>query len=130
MRAIHQIILHSSNTDIGTADSISKMHKVRGMKECGYHFIVERDGLVNKGRDVALVGEHTTGHNLDSIGICVVGKEDFTESQLISLGSLMQALLSTYSTVGRVIRHKDLADDACWFVESEMFDKPQSIITE
>ncbi|CAE7866145.1 unnamed protein product, partial [Symbiodinium necroappetens] len=44
-----------------------------GLLDIGYHFIIERDATVVETRDRHLIGTHTPGHNLDSIGICLVG---------------------------------------------------------
>ena len=74
--SIKRIIVHSSATragyDIGR-DEIHGWHKARGFVAIGYHFVIRRDGSIEKGRDIACVGAHAKGHNLDSIGICMVG---------------------------------------------------------
>ena len=49
------IVIHCTQTpdtmDIG-ADEIKKWHKNRGFDTIGYHFVIRRDGHVEKGRDI------------------------------------------------------------------------------
>jgi hypothetical protein len=45
----------------------------RGWKDIGYHFLIDRDGTVAKGRPVEQVGAHTMDHNVGSIGISLFG---------------------------------------------------------
>jgi len=39
----------------------------------GYHYVVDLQGNVHKGRCITQVGAHVKGHNKTSIGICYVG---------------------------------------------------------
>ena len=100
---IKRIIVHSSATragmDVGR-DEIHQWHKERGFVAVGYHFVIRRDGSIEKGRDITCVGAHAKGHNLDSIGICMVGglsenrgpEDNFTDAQFKSLLSLIDWL--------------------------------------
>lgn len=76
MRTINKIYVHYSATyedqNFGVAD-IRKMHLARGFNDVGYHYIVKRDGTVEKGRDLNTVGAHVKGDNTNSIGICGIG---------------------------------------------------------
>jgi len=101
--SIKRIIVHSSATraglDIGR-DEIHQWHQKRGFVAVGYHFVIRRDGSIEKGRDIACVGAHAKGHNLDSIGICMVGglsenrgpEDNFTDAQFKSLVTLIDWL--------------------------------------
>jgi N-acetylmuramoyl-L-alanine amidase len=39
----------------------------------GYHYVIEGDGSVRRGRAPNTMGAHAKGANSDSIGICIVG---------------------------------------------------------
>lgn len=91
-RQIDKLIIHCAATppdmDIGV-DTIRKWHLERGFNDIGYHYVIKRDGSVEDGRPINLVGAHVAGHNTGSIGICLVGGVDrknkpesnFTEEQ-------------------------------------------------
>jgi N-acetylmuramoyl-L-alanine amidase len=53
---------------------ITRWH-VQGNKwnAIGYHWIIDRDGAIAKGRDENTVGAHVAGYNTGSIGICLIG---------------------------------------------------------
>jgi hypothetical protein len=65
-----------------TADNIRHWH-VRGnkWKDIGYHFIVRKDGTIEKGRADDIIGAHVRGHNSGSLGIVWVGRWHFNEAQ-------------------------------------------------
>lgn len=77
MRKINDLIVHCAATydtmDIGVKE-IRKVHvDENGWKDIGYHFVIRRDGTVEKGRDVSVIGAHVLNHNANSIGICLAG---------------------------------------------------------
>lgn len=78
-RTYETIVLHCSATppsmDIGAA-VIDKWHRARGWSECGYHYVIRRDGKVDRGRHISLQGAHVKGHNAYTIGVCYVGGTD------------------------------------------------------
>lgn len=109
-----RIIIHDSHTEplIEHVEDISRWHldaregALRmGLLSIGYHFIIERDGEVVKGRPEELIGSHTPGHNMDSIGVCLVGGrehgveggvDNFTSSQRKELLKLIRWLNDKY----------------------------------
>lgn len=107
MRQINKIIIHCADTppsmDIGTAE-IRQWHtdpvpKGRGWKDIGYHYVIRRNGVIEKGRDDEDIGAHVTGHNTDSIGICMVGGKpmtNFTKAQWKTLEVLVTDLKVKY----------------------------------
>ena len=79
MRDINQIIVHCSATPpsmIVGADDIRKWHKARGWSDIGYHYVIKRNGVTEKGRDITRVGAHAKGHNEDSLGVVLIGGID------------------------------------------------------
>jgi len=118
------IVLHCSATraimDIG-AKEIRQWHttpkpKGNGWSDIGYHFVIRRNGRVEKGRAVDAIGAHVADHNRDSIGICLVGglanaapwepQNNFTKEQWSSLKTLVADLLKRYPSA-RIKGHRD-----------------------
>jgi N-acetylmuramoyl-L-alanine amidase len=77
VRSINEIIVHCSATREGQhipVETIKKWHtEGRGWTDIGYHFYIELDGTIKKGRDIDKTGAHCKGHNRNSIGICYCG---------------------------------------------------------
>ena len=118
-KATTMIILHCSATregqDVKAAD-IKRWHKDRGFDDIGYHYVIDLDGTIEKGRDEALVGAHCKGHNATSIGICYVGgcdknmkpKDTRTLEQKRSMLSLVRKLVNKYKIpVTQIWAHHD-----------------------
>lgn len=76
LRKITLVILHcSANTaesKLRMAD-IDRIHRKRGWKGCGYHYVIPTDGTIEVGRPLWQVGAHCRNHNRHSIGICYIG---------------------------------------------------------
>ena len=77
-RTIKEIIIHCTATPEGreyTVEQIRADHKRQGWSDIGYHYVIYRNGHVEPGRDVDLIGAHCMkgGHNTYSIGIAYVG---------------------------------------------------------
>jgi len=52
---------------------INRWHLDRGWNGIGYHYVIDRDGSIGKGRPDNVQGAHTGGHNKDNLGICLLG---------------------------------------------------------
>lgn len=121
MKPISLLVVHCSatpaNRDIGVAE-IRAMHKARGWRDVGYHYVIRRDGTVEKGRADTVMGAHVAGHNKGSLGICLVGgvrpdmtaETNFTAAQYNALARLLTELTDRYPTA-RVCGHRDLSPD-------------------
>lgn len=77
MRIITLIIIHCSAVrpwQQSGVTEIDRWHRQRGWKNgCGYHYVVRRDGTIENGRPLEMVGAHCLNHNKHSIGICYEG---------------------------------------------------------
>lgn len=123
-RYINEIIVHCSATREGrdyTVADITRWHKQRGFNTIGYHYVIYRDGSLNLGRDVNLVGAHCTNHNAHSIGVCYIGgckldgispKDTRTDAQKTALVNLLKELRRKYP-YARIHGHRDFANKAC-----------------
>lgn len=109
------------NMDIG-AKEIRKWHvEGNGWEDIGYHFVIRRDGRVEKGRAENLVGSHVKGFNAVSIGICLIGgsKQDdpfkaennFTKPQFAALKKLLGELKTRYPNA-TIQGHRDFPNVA------------------
>ena len=108
MRKINKIIVHCSATPEGkdfTAADIDRWHRQRGWRCIGYHYVIELDGSIHKGRDESVIGAHCSGQNANSIGICYVGgvakdgktpKDTRTDAQKKALLKLLKELRAKY----------------------------------
>ena len=70
------ITLHCSATrpsQIAGVKEIRSWHKAKGWSDIGYHFVVRRDGRVEKGRPITQTGAHVQGWNTNNVGICLEG---------------------------------------------------------
>jgi len=121
------IVVHHSDTSVGSAASFGRYHReVRHWSELGYHFVIDngnggRDGRVEIGgrwthqREGAHAG--VALYNDYGIGICLVG--DFntsrpTAAQLQSLAQLIAYLMRTYHIpADHVIGHRDIRKTDC-----------------
>lgn len=129
MRKINKLVVHCAYTfhdmDVG-ADWIRNIHvNERGFNDIGYHYVIKRDGVLEKGRDESVTGAHARGHNHDSIGICLIGGKgrsgrdshshasNFTHAQYETLRNLLKTLLMEYEGA-EVYGHCDLdANKSC-----------------
>ena len=88
------------------APEIRKWHKAKGWDDIGYHYVIRRDGKVERGRREDAIGAHVAGFNSTSIGVCMVGgvsekdftksENNFTKEQFAALEKLMSSLVKKY----------------------------------
>jgi len=110
------IVIHHSATDGGTFESIRRYHiQHNGFNDIAYHYLIEQDGSVHKGRKNFEEGAHTKeqGMNKKSIGICIVGNFDNTlpnDKQIKILVNLIKDLQHAYPIPAANIKfHRDYA---------------------
>lgn len=112
-----EIFIHCSDSDYGSALLIDQWHRARGWTGgIGYHFVVSNgrttdgmknpwnimNGSIEAGRrlddddkfEADEVGAQVYGLNSTSIGICMIGKKSFSESQFLKLRFLVGELQS------------------------------------
>ena len=128
-RHIDAIIVHCTATPLGrkvTVDDIDRWHKARGWKGIGYHYVVDLDGTIYRGRADDCVGAHCRGHNAHSIGVCYVGGLDAqgrpadtrTPAQKEAMRWLVTALKKQYPHA-KVYNHRRFANKACPCFDAE-----------
>ena len=124
MRLVKEIIIHCSATREGqqiSVDTIRDWHLAKGWNNIGYHFYIDLDGTINKGRDIDKIGAHCKGHNRNSIGICYCGgvetdgktpKDTRTQEQKDSLLHVLKTLKAMYPEAV-IYSHNEFAAKAC-----------------
>ncbi len=113
MRDIAKLIVHCSATPNyreTTVKEIREWHLARGWSDIGYHYVIHRNGVISAGRPVYKIGAHCRGHNADSIGVCMIGDDAFTDAQYDSLKSLHNVLNNIYLGI-EVFGHKDFTNN-------------------
>jgi N-acetylmuramoyl-L-alanine amidase len=132
MRPISEIIVHCTATrpewmaGKRTSEKVAEVRRWHvednGWRDIGYHFLIDRDGTVAKGRPIEQVGAHTMNHNVGSIGIVLVGghgsvanqkiSDNFTDLQDAALHALIVRLMAIYK-IAKVSGHNIYARKAC-----------------
>lgn len=113
MRQINKIIVHCTATPLDiSVESIRNYHLSLGYKDIGYHYLIDRFGFIHKCRRISLIGAHCKGHNIDSIGIALIGGEngkfDFTSAQLFALYDLCTRIRIDYNiSIYDIYGHND-----------------------
>lgn len=115
-RSTKRIIIHHSDSDQGDAKTIHGWHLNRGWAGIGYHFVIRKDGVIERGRPEYAIGAHSGPKgNGDSIGICLIGRfEQYApnESQIAALVELIRDLEARYGDL-KIIGHRDVMPTAC-----------------
>lgn len=77
-RDVTEVVIHAtetySNKNIGSSE-IHDIHNELGHDGIGFHYVIRRDGTLQRGRPINQKGEHASvnGHDEFSIGIAMVG---------------------------------------------------------
>lgn len=125
MKQIKYIIVHCSATRAGLnykAATLDSWHKARGWAGIGYHYVVDLDGQIERGRAETEVGAHAGAlYNPISLGVCYIGgltqdteepADTRTPAQKAALEALLLELLRRYPDA-QIIGHRDVAVKAC-----------------
>ena len=72
-RDISEIIVHTSETFQNANLTGSELQSLTGAGDASYHYIIKRDGSIERGVSIQSAGNHCPGHNSYSIGVCLVG---------------------------------------------------------
>ena len=116
MRNINKIIVHHSDSDYASHDDIKvikEWHLARGFSDVGYHYFIRKDGLVQRGRDIMIMGAHCKGQNKSSIGICLSGGSKFTDYQFVALNNLIRSLNIRLSKKLPIYPHNKYSSKSC-----------------
>jgi len=129
MRQIDMIVVHctatrpewqSDQTTEAKVAEVKKWHTDKGWSDVGYHFLIDRNGVIVEGRPVERAGAHAKGYNATSIGVAIFGghggtandefEENFTDAQDRSLRRLIAQLRMEFPNITQIVGHNDLPD--------------------
>ena len=114
-----KIIVHHSASKTGDAPTFHKWHTDWGWVGIGYHYVILKDGTIQRGRPETAIGAHTKGHNSNSIGICCVGyyhgnkEKSMPEAQKEALVELIRNIRKKYSPSMKIYGHRDFNATSC-----------------
>lgn len=105
-RPITEVIAHwtasYTNQDWGS-EKVHELHQQRGFSGIGYHYVIKRDGTLQRGRPLERRGAHSKayGHNNYSIGVSMAGGYNCpsntpSPNRYISADSLTTQSLATF----------------------------------
>lgn len=118
------IVLHHAAAKSCTVQEVHKWHINRGWSGIGYHYFINKDGEIFRGRPEDTVGAHVTGHNSRSIGVCFEG--DYTVQTMptaqLEAGKELVAYLRNKYKITKVKGHRDLMATSCPGVKFPFFE--------
>lgn len=83
------IIHHTAGSGGESVEDIHAYHQRQGWAGIGYHYFIDRNGAVYRGRPDWAIGAHAYGFNSDSLGVCLAGNFSDTVPYLGQLRSLI-----------------------------------------
>ncbi len=112
MRQIRKIIFHCTDSDHEHHDNYESIYKwhveENGWSDIGYQYIILKSGAVLNARPINKAGAHCHGQNDDSIGICLTGKNDFSEEQFSAARDIARELCHAYGLMNaQIFGHRD-----------------------
>ena len=122
---IKQIIIHHSatlpNSEDGRrdAEAFARYHvESNDWPGIGYHYVIGKDGTVNKTNNNTIVSYHAGNANPASLGVCLVGNFDLGEPPEIQWSAAVDLTLMLMGAYGipenRVIGHWEVpANKSC-----------------
>lgn len=112
LKEIRFLVIHHSQRDKDCMEFIKVRHKQkRGWEDIGYHYIIEKNGNLKKGRDEKFMGAHVKGYNQNSISICLIGNLDensSTKKQFKTLIKFLKKKMKKYDIPNeRIVGHRE-----------------------
>jgi len=111
---VKYIVVHCSDSPnapddqrYDTVRDIHRWHLEKGYSGIGYHYVIQEDGKFKNGRPLFWVGAHCLRYNSCSVGICLIGEDEFSPDQMNSLELVILACLQQFPSA-EVVGHRDL----------------------
>jgi len=119
LKNVEYIIIHHTKRNNDFPSFIKFRHKyLRGWEDIGYHYLIgnvrpfTKNGKLYFGRSENLEGAHASGHNKDSLGICLIGNFDKispNEKQFETLFSFLEQKIKQHNIpLENIIGHNEL----------------------
>lgn len=123
IRTVTRTFLHCSASDatgpayegLGLVRTITAWHLARKFATIGYHFVIDKQGVVSAGRNIESTPAAQEGNNTGTIAICLHGlkKEKFTPAQFASLKSLVSEINKAYNGKMTFHGHCEVSAKSC-----------------
>jgi len=114
------VIHHTGSPDMdASAEQIHGWHLNNGWSGIGYHYVIRKDGAIERGRPEWSIGSHAYGENSHTIGIHLSGNFEQaypTEDQLDRCGALIADICDRYGIPidrNHVVGHGELMSTDC-----------------
>lgn len=110
-----ELIIHCSATPNGRDDraaDIHRWHQAQDWAGIGYHYVIPIDGAIEHGRPEYWTGAHCRGHNIDSIGICMIGTDEYSDAQWKALAHLVTGIQHRYPGI-EIHGHNEYSTKTC-----------------
>jgi hypothetical protein len=130
-RQVTEMVAHWTETQTNknlSSEDINKYHLDIGLDGIGYHYVIQRDGSLQRGRPINIEGQHAPVNNHDqrSIGVVFVGginaptgtpnyenffsAQSLTRSQINTFDHLCRTFYNVFPG-GQIVGHTDIDDD-------------------
>ena len=110
----HSAILLATNE---TMPDVQDLHmNTNFWADVGYHYAIDKDGIIYEGRDIHVRGASVAGYNTGTIGVCVMGNFEVDlplEIQLTKLQRLVNYLATTYTLTHLATHHEFNPESVC-----------------
>ncbi|WP_353843216.1 peptidoglycan recognition family protein, partial [Anaerovibrio sp.] len=114
------VLHHTGGNDIdASAEQIHEWHKNNEWAGIGYHYVIRKDGTIERGRPEWAIGSHAYGENSHTIGIHISGDFDSsqpTEKQIENCAELVADICTRYGIPidrDHVVGHGELMATSC-----------------
>lgn len=153
---VNEVMVHAAATRAEWMEGkplVAKVNEIRrwhvqdnGWRDIGYHWIIDRDGAVARGRAENVIGAGCAGRNNGVIHICLIGghgsspkdlfEENFTPAQDAALRILIEEIMQR-TKIKLVTGHNQYANKACpgfhvpgWFKHKPVTERTSLLQSE
>ncbi len=114
------VIHHTGGNDIdASAEQIHGWHKNQGWAGIGYHYVIRKNGTIERGRPEWAIGSHAYGENSHTIGIHISGdfeQAEPTVEQVENCAELIADICTRYGIPidrAHIVGHGELMSTSC-----------------
>ena len=118
--AYNTVAIHHSAIPLDTNETMSSIQDLHmdtnQWADVGYHYVIDKDGILYEGRDIQVRGASVAGYNIGTIGVCVMGNFEVDlplDIQLTKLQQLVNWLATTYTLTHLAAHHEFNPESLC-----------------
>lgn len=120
LEAIRALVIHHSATPRSASPESIARHHVEHNRwaAVGYHWLIDSEGRVHRGRPLPLVGAHAHGRNTDTVGVCVIGnnadpEQRWSRVQVAALASFAWKAQCLFGRELELLAHREVGSTEC-----------------